>query len=125
MGHFSAERMPALPLSPDGAHIVPARILNDGSTGEGGTLYAMYPHRYFTAGRKVATGRSLDVALATLAIEAGFVSANEGWVYGLNAAALSGATDTAAPLLLARAASKSAPGYRWPAFAPHYQDFDP
>ena len=122
---YSAVRMPALPLSPDGTTIVPARILNSGGNGEGGTLYAMYPHRVFTAGRKVATGRSLDVALATLAAEAGFVQANEGWYYGLNAAALAGAVDVAAPLLLARAASKSAPGYRWPVFAPHYQDFDP
>ena len=63
--------------------------------------------------------------LLNFAAEAGFVQANEGWYYGLNAAALAGAVDVAVPLLLARAASKPAPGYRWPNFAAHYQDFDP
>jgi hypothetical protein len=57
--------------------IVPARILNSCSNSEGGVLYSMYPHRVFTAGRKLATGRSLDIALATLAADASFVQANE------------------------------------------------
>ena len=121
---FSDARMPALPLSADGTRIVPARILNSGSTGEGPELYAMYPHRVFTKGRSVASGRSLDIATATLS-SSGFVQQNDGWPYGLVAAALAGATDVAAPLVLARAASGPAAGYRWPTFAAHYQDFDP
>jgi len=121
---FSDQRMPALPLSADGTRIVPARILNDGGTGEGPELYAMYPHRVFTKGRNVATGRSLDIAVTTLT-SSGFVNQNEGWPYGLVAAALAGETAVAAPLLLARATSRPAPGYRWPQFASHFQDFDP
>ena len=53
------------------------------------------------------------------------MQSNIGWHYGLNAAALAGATEVAAPLLLARAASGSAPGYRWPGFSPKYQDWAP
>ena len=50
---------------------------------------------------------------------------NSGWNYGLNAAALAGLADLAAKLLLQRAATPPAQGYRWPGFAPHEQDFDP
>jgi hypothetical protein len=45
--------------------------------------------------------------------------------YGINAAALLGATDTAAAQLLERAATAPASGYRFLGFAPHMQDFDP
>lgn len=121
---FSDARMPALPLTQDGSRIAAARVLNSGSTGEGPELYPMHPHRVFTAGRAAAGGRSLALAQATLAASP-FARQNEGWNYGLNAAALAGATDLAAALLLARSASPPAAGYRWPGFAPHYQDFDP
>ena len=50
---------------------------------------------------------------------------NSGWNYGLNAAALVGMADVAAKLLLQRAATPPAAGYRWAGFAPHEQDFDP
>jgi hypothetical protein len=125
---FSELRMPALPLAPDGSGgVAAARVLNRGGSGSGEapTLYPIHPHRWFTKGREVATGRSLDVALASLRAADAFVQANVGWHYGLLAAALVGAADVAAPLLLARAASGSAPGYRWPGFAPKYQDSAP
>jgi hypothetical protein len=43
----------------------------------------------------------------------------------LQAAALLGLADTAAAQLLERAATAPAAGYRFPGFAPHFQDFDP
>jgi len=65
---FASVRMPALPLTPQGT-IAPARILSSGPprNGEGPELYAMHPHRVYTKGREVATGRSLATAAATYA----------------------------------------------------------
>jgi len=84
--------------------IVPARILNSCSNGEGGVLYSMYPHRvYRLHGRPQARHRpSLEIALATLDADSSFVHADEGWAHG-NAAALAGAVDTVAPQLQPRA----------------------
>lgn len=122
---FARVRMPALPLSADGATIAPAAALSSGThNDEGPELYAAHPHRTLTKGRAVASGTDISVGLATLAASA-FARENSGWNYGLNAAALLGVADVAAAQLLARAASPPAAGYRFPGFAPHYQDFDP
>lgn len=78
----------------------------------------------YTKGRAVATGQDLTVALNALHKSA-FAKENVGWNYGVNAAALLGEADTAMAQVLARASVAPADGYRFPAFAPHYQDFDP
>lgn len=57
--------------------------------------------------------------------ESGFAGENEGWNYGINAYALTGAAAPAAAQLLQRAMTPPATGYRFPGFAPHEQDFDP
>jgi hypothetical protein len=123
--NFTTNLIPLLPLTADGTQIAAGRVLNNGGhNDEGPEIFAMHPHRVFTKGREVASGQDLTIALATLAAN-GFARENSGWNYGLNAAALLGATDMAAEQLLVRAATRPAAGYRWPGFAPHFQDFDP
>jgi len=79
---------------------------------------------FITRGKQVATG--LDISLAVSTVQRSpWTQQNTGWNYGLNAAALAGLADTAANLLLQRAVTPPAAGYRWPGFAPHEQDFDP
>ena len=78
----------------------------------------------FSRGKQVATGINISLAVSTVA-GSPWTLQNSGWNYGLNAAALAGLADLAAKLLLQRAATSPAQGYRWPGFAPHEQDFDP
>jgi len=121
---FLTNLVPSLPLSPEGV-ILPARVLSSGThNGEGPELYPIHPHRQFTKGKEVASGFNITIGVNTVAAS-GFTRSNEGWNYGLNAAALIGEAATAAELVLARAATEPAEGYRFPGFAPHFQDFDP
>jgi hypothetical protein len=121
---FADARMPALPLEADGT-IAPARVLSSGShNGEGPTLYALHPHRVYTRGREVAAGRNISTGVETF-LASPFKNSNDGWSYAINAAVLAGLTDTAATMLAARAQTGPATGYRFPAFAPHFQDYDP
>ena len=123
---FATLRMPLLPLMPDGT-IAPARVLSTGGShnGEGPTLFAMHPHRVFTKGREVATGRNISLGVATYQASAWAAYANQGWNYGINAAVLVGLTEAAVPQLLERATTPPAPGYRFPGFSPQWQDYDP
>jgi hypothetical protein len=91
----------------------------------------MYPHRVFTAGRKLATGRSLDIALATMAADASFVQANEaGPTASMRPRSQAPSTRSrhgchtarCSPSCCLEAGGVICP---WPAFAPHYQDHDP
>ena len=115
--------IPSLPLNAAGTSIAPARVLSTGShNNEGPELYALHPHRMFTKGREVASGLNITLGRSTFN-NSGFARENGGWNYGLNAAALIGASSEAAGQLLERSRSGPAAGYRWPGFAPHEQDF--
>jgi len=109
--------------------IAPGRILSDRRHNhEGPEHYAIHPHRVFTQGRAIASGQDLSLARRTWESTfkpGGFSYSNTGWNYGLNTAALLGLTEPAAAQVLERALTPPAPGYRFPAFAPHFQDFDP
>ena len=112
--------MPDLPLV--GKVIQPARIKQNGPhNSEGPEVYAMHPHRVFTKGRQVASGTDISIGEATFA-SSGWSQGGSGWGYGINAAALIGATDNAMGQVLGRAHTSNAAGYRFPAFAPHEQD---
>jgi hypothetical protein len=52
-------------------------------------------------------------------------SSNSGWNQGIMDAALLGITPTAKSMVVSRADTGPAPGYRFPAFAPHEQDYEP
>jgi len=123
---FSSLRMPLLPLKPDGT-IAPARVLSTGpiKNSEGPELFAMHPHRVFTKGREVATGRNISTGIATYLSSAWAKYSNVGWNYAINAAVLLGLTEAAVPQLISRALTTPAPGYRFPGFAPQFQDYDP
>ena len=122
---FASVRMPALPLKPDGT-IASARVLSSGGprNSEGPELFAAHPHRVFTRGREVATGRNISTGVATYRAST-WAAQNVGWNYGINAAALLGLADAAAAQLAERALTPPAPGYRFPAFSPQWQDYDP
>jgi hypothetical protein len=126
-----APRIPELPVAdgPNGTVIAPGRVLSDRRHNhEGPEHYPVHPHRVFTAGRAAAAGQDLALARRTWASTfkpGGFSYANTGWNYGVNTAALLGLTAPAAAQVLERALTPPAPGYRFPAFAPHFQDFDP
>lgn len=118
--------MPLLPVDPATKVIQAARIVQNGPhNGEGPEVYAMHPHRVFTKGRAVASGTDISIGEATFAAS-GWSQGGGGWFYGINAAALIGATANAMQQVLGRALHTGlAAGYRFPAFAPHEQDFDP
>ena len=126
---FLSLRVPSLPLGPNIFNktvILPARVLSSGGkhNDEGPELYPIHPHRVFTKGRSVAANQSIDIAAETVA-SSPFAYENSGWNYGINAAALIGHTKMAQTMVLERARTQPAAGYRWPGFAPHEQDFDP
>ena len=136
--NFSAfsHALPELPISStaNGSIVAAGRVLSSRRHNhEGPELYAIHPHRVFTRGRAVASGAAadaLDLAIRTFnstAVPGGFSYSNSGWSYAINAAALLGGalTNTAAQMLVERATTPPAQGYRFPAFAQHFQDFDP
>jgi len=117
--------IPELPVDAGNTTILPARVISSGShNSEGPELYAIHPHRVFTKGKEVASGLNISLALSTFE-KSGWAHYNSGWNYGINAAALLGLAADASEMMLQRAATGPAPGYRWPGFAPHEQDFDP
>ena len=88
---FTRPLIPELPVV--NGLIVPARILqNGGHNSEGPELYAMHPHRWFTKGREVASGKDISVGVNTHLASGWAKNNNDGWTYGINSAALLGLT---------------------------------
>eukprot|EP00945_MAST-04E_sp_MAST-4E-sp1_P001608 g1608.t1 len=69
--------------------------------------------------------QELPLRFSTEAQRAQNADLNTGWVQGLLNAALLGRAKKAAEDTLARAQTPPAKGYRFPAFAPHEQDYEP
>lgn len=95
-------------------------------------LYSVHPYRYFSLGRAtLGAKRSLQPALACLehggAIRrtCGNGQGNSGWNQGVMNAALLGQAPLAARMVLERALTAPAKGYRFQGFAPHEQDYEP
>jgi len=117
--------LPELPVAADGSTVLPARVVSSPShNNEGPELYFIHPHRMQTKGRAVASGLDISLGASTLR-NSRFAGENEGWNYGINAAALIGDAPTASAQLLARARTGPAKGYRFTGFAEHYQDYEP
>ena len=119
--------LPELPLSADGAAIAPGRVVNNcGHNGEGPELYAVHPHRLFTAGR-AAADPSLNLSVALTALDrSSWSRGDDTWNYGINAAALLGVDAQVTPKLVARATSYAPPqGYRFQGYSPSTGDGDP
>jgi hypothetical protein len=89
--------------------------------GENADLYAVHPYRRATVGR----GDAAALKLATAAYGKRFDKIDKGWNQNAMDAALLGLAGDAAKYILARASTPPAQGYRFPAFAPHEQDYEP
>jgi hypothetical protein len=107
------------------------------SNSENPQLYVLHPYRVYSAGKADATdaetttvggGGSLHAAM--LAFWNKTNRGDEGWNQVAPDAAFLGLGNLSAPgeapqLVAARAATESAGGYRFPAFMPHMQDYEP
>ena len=103
-----------------------AQHIGNGETPE---LYSTHPNRYFTVGRQLLGGRDIapSIQCFTNSTRSTCRNAlqNQGWNQGLMNAALLGLTEQAQQMVLERALTPPSPGYRFPAFAPHFQDSEP
>eukprot|EP00928_Gymnodinium_smaydae_P014834 TRINITY_DN15447_c0_g1_i3.p1 TRINITY_DN15447_c0_g1~~TRINITY_DN15447_c0_g1_i3.p1 ORF type:complete len:786 (+),score=86.08 TRINITY_DN15447_c0_g1_i3:311-2359(+) len=95
-------------------------------------LYSTHPFRYFTLARSRLPGeRKRDISPSIYCLEKSKrrtcrnADQNTGWTQGVLNAALLGRAKVAARMTLERALIKPAVGYRFPAFAPHFQDYQP
>ena len=96
------------------------------------TSSTRHPFRYFTLGRSRLPGaRKRDIRPSIYCLEKSTRQTcrnsdlNDGWVQGVLNAALLGRAKKASSDTLARANTPPAKGYRFPAFAPHEQDYAP
>ena len=94
-------------------------------------LYSTHPFRYFTLGTHLL-GAKRDLTPSQVCANGTStrqtcrnVEQNGGWTQGILNAALLGDTAMASRMLLERANTQPAKGYRFPGFAPHEQDYEP
>eukprot|EP00040_Diaphanoeca_grandis_P029720 m.174627 g.174627 ORF g.174627 m.174627 type:complete len:792 (+) comp31775_c0_seq1:209-2584(+) len=88
---------------------------------ENAELYCVHPYRLTT----VARGDPVVLAKARATFAARRFQTDRGWNQNIMDAALLGNATAAAPLLIERAQTPPALGFRFPAFAPHEQDWEP
>ena len=91
------------------------------TNGENAELYAVHPYRRATVGR----GNAAALKLAVTAYTNKLHTADVGWNQNAMDAALLGLASDAAKYVVKRATTAPAQGYRFPAFAPHEQDYEP
>jgi hypothetical protein len=88
-------------------------------------VYVLLPQfRVITVGTNMTRGQALQPAIAAWNADS-YAHSNSGWNQGIMNAAMLGLTDKAASMATSRAKTAPAKGYRFPAFAPHEQDFEP
>jgi len=89
----------------------------------------VHPYRYFSAGRATLGNRSSAPAenciLHSQRRTCQNAHGNSGWAQGAMNAALLGLTDVVMPMVVGRAKTGPAKGYRFQGFAPHEQDYEP
>lgn len=124
-----SSRLPALPTI-NGAFAPCANCDNGGTgpgshqmkNGENAELYSVHPYRRAT----IARGDAAALAKARVAFAHPSASLDDrGWNQNAMDAALIGNASAAVKLVVARANTPPAAGYRFPAFAPHEQDSAP
>ncbi len=112
--------LPDLPVATDGTYAA-AEVLSEGThNSEGPWLYGTHPFRLNTVGTAVAAGTNISRAVATWHAQS-WMTGNQGWFYGAINAALLGLATEAFSMVSDRAIQPPPPGYRFPAFAQHYQ----
>ena len=115
--------LPDLPVAADGTYAAAAVLSAGTHNSEGPWLYATHPFRLNTVGAAVAKGVNISTGVATWKAQ-GWMKENAGWSYGVMNAALLGLAEEAYAMVVDRASQPPCPGYRFPAFAAHYQDYD-
>lgn len=119
--------LPGLPMDADGTFSVAMRVSDDaGHNSEGPWLYATHPFRLNTVGAALATPATVDLNVSRATYrKQGWFQYNQGWSYGTINTALLGFSAQAYAMVLDRARQGPPAGYRFPAFAQHYQDYEP
>lgn len=113
-------------------------LLNVLHNSESPELYSVHPSRLYSLGREMfpIDGAALPADEDLLAPArfclvnstrqtCRYGAGNNGWNQGIMNAALLGDTALASAMLIGRAETPSAIGYRFPAFGPHEQDYEP
>ena len=116
--------LPLPPLEADGTYAAAQVVSSGGHNSEGPWLYATHPFRLNTVGTALAKGANISAAVATWHRQ-GWNTENAGWSYGVANAALLGLRTEAFNMVSERSVVPPPPGYRFPAFAPHLQDYMP
>ena len=115
--------LPLPALDADNATYAMAAVESSGGhNSEGPWLYATHPFRLNTVGAQLAKGTNISTAVATW-YKQGWMRENQGWSYGVLNAALLGLRSETYAMLNDRAVQPPPSGYRFPAFAQHYQDY--
>ncbi|KAJ9473473.1 hypothetical protein DIPPA_28186 [Diplonema papillatum] len=112
-------RIPPVPVR--NATLVPCEVCPPKTSNvENAELYAVHPYRLFTVGRNAS-----DLGLADAAFAVKRFTSDDGWNQNFMDAALLGKAAAAKAYAESRASEQPAPGYRFPAFMPHLQDYEP
>ena len=103
--------------------------INNGShNDETPELYGVHPFRYYTQGRQLLSNVSSAPAVQCMINSTRQTclnaALNTGWNQGIMNAALLGLKSIAESMLVSRALTAPAIGYRFEGFAPHEQDFE-
>ena len=115
--------LPDLPLEADGTYAVAGHVTTDaGHNSEGPWLYATHPFRLNTLGAHLASPAAVNLTASRATWKRqGWFQGNDGWSYGTIDTALLGFSLQAYAMVLDRARQPPPSGYRFPAFAQHYQ----
>ena len=118
--------LPLPALEADGTYAAAQVVSSGGHNSEGPWLYATHPFRLNTVGTALSKGVNISAAVATWRKQGwNGPSNNAGWSYGVINAAMLGLRGEAFGMVSDRSVQPPPPGYRFPAFAAHYQDYEP
>jgi hypothetical protein len=120
--------LPPLPREAGGATYAVAEVISTdgGHNSEGPELYGTHPFRLETVGAAIASPSTVNLTTARATwLKQAWFAGNTGWSYGIISAAYLGLSAQAYAMAVDRARQPPPPGYRFPAFAQHYQDYMP
>jgi len=120
--------LPELPLDPKDGTYAAAQVLSSdaGHNSEGPWLFGTHPFRLNTVGSATGSPSTVNLTASRATwVRQTWNTANSGWNYGTINAAMLGFSAQAYAMVLDRARAAPPGGYRFPAFAQHYQDYEP
>ena len=120
--------LPELPLDPKDGTYAAAQVLSSdaGHNSEGPWLFGTHPYRLNTVGAAIASPSTVNLTASRATwVRQTWNTGNSGWSYGTINTAMLGFSAQAYAMVLDRARAAPPGGYRFPAFAEHYQDYEP